>query len=55
VIVLVFGFAGLVLVLVGCTLLARHLRREIAVEDADAVLRSEYERVDPENQSCTRR
>lgn len=41
--VLIFGFAGLVLVIVVCALLIRKLLREVALEDADDALRSEYE------------
>jgi hypothetical protein len=59
VIVLVFGFGTLVLVIAACLLLARKLWREVALEDADAVLRSEYEAFTHESdrgkKSCTRR
>jgi hypothetical protein len=42
-IVLVFGFGTLALLIALCVLLARRLWREVALEDAEAVLRSEYE------------
>jgi hypothetical protein len=45
-IVLVFGFAGLALVILVCAVLTKKLLHEVALEDADAALRSEYDDLD---------